>query len=722
MSSDQLEGKIVRITFFNPSNNFTIAKIKTPSGDSETVLGILPAVNQGEYLKFHGYWKDHEKFGRQFMIESFEFFSPETLEEIENFLLTGTFEGLTKPIARKIIKKYGEESLTVLDQDIDRIFNEIKIPAENFESIKNSWNDQREFRRVLIFLQKLGIKSSMASKIYSIYGSQTQGILSNNPYVLLEDIPGLPFEFPDQMAFKLGFTEDADQRIEAGIIHFLSGRADDGHVYFPMERLLNECTKMLGAGFESVHDSLYNLNTHGKLVIEILKDQDTGDNIQSVFLTELYEAEIEISRTLRNLAAMPAAISEKVKEKTVSWLEKNLDTELAEAQKRAVSAALENRVVVITGGPGTGKTTIIKSILQLLKKLKLKSLLAAPTGRAAKRMSEATDHDASTIHRLLEFSPGEGGFTRDSSNPLEADFIIIDECSMIDTMLLQSLLRAVPPNASLVMVGDADQLPSIGAGNILKDLIAAEVLPVIKLTEIYRQSKESMIVLNAHRINRGMMPHLSDERYPDFRFYTTTDPVQTAGKIIEICTSGQLAEYGCETLNDFQVLAPMHKGDAGVSRLNAELQNALNPFAEEIKYGDKIFRAGDKVMQNRNNYQKEIYNGDIGQICFINNKKKTVSVSFDGTLVNYEYPELEELMLAYAVSVHKSQGSEYKVVVLPVVREHFRMLQRNLLYTAITRSREAVIIVGTADMLSYAVNNNRAVKRYTCLMERLKGN
>ncbi|MGE5498811.1 MAG: helix-hairpin-helix domain-containing protein, partial [Syntrophothermus sp.] len=397
MSSDQLEGKIVRITFFNPSNNFTIAKIKTPAGDAETVLGILPAVNPGEYIKFHGYWKDHEKFGKQFMIESFEFFSPETLEEIENFLLTGTFEGLTKPIARKIIKKYGEESLTVLDQDIDRIFNEIKIPAENFESIKHSWNDQREFRRVLIFLQKLGIKSSLASKIYAIYGSQTQGILSNNPYVLLEDIPGLPFEFPDQIAFKLGFTEDADQRIEAGILHFLSGRGDDGHVYFPMERLLNECTKMLGAGFEGVHNSLYNLRSHGKLVIEIVKDQDSGENIQSVFLTELYEAEIEISRTMRNLAAMPAAISEKVKEKTVSWLEMNLDTELAEAQKRAVSAALESRVVIITGGPGTGKTTIIKSILQLLKKLKLKSLLAAPTGRAAKRMSEATDHDASTI-------------------------------------------------------------------------------------------------------------------------------------------------------------------------------------------------------------------------------------------------------------------------------------------------------------------------------------
>lgn len=721
MFSDEIEGRVTRITFFNPSNNYTIAKIRTSNDKQITIVGNLPALNEGESLKVKGYWKTHEKFGEQFMIESFEFFNPDTLEEIEEYLASGNFEGIRKSLAKKIVKKFGENTLDILDHDITRLNEVSRISKDKIEIIKNSWNDQREFRKAIIFLQNLGLNSNLAVKIFSLYKRDTETIINSNPYRLLEDFPGFTFNLADQLAGQLGFTSVSRQRLEAGIIYTLRRLSDEGHTFYPSHLFTSECMRFLSTDYDTLDNALCDLKAQGLISEESSIDELTGEYSSAVFLSEFFYAEISIRNKLRTLLDSDNGFSDSVLKDLSVYLENDDQIILAEAQKEAIKAAFKNKVVVITGGPGTGKTTIIKSILFLAQRMKKKAVLAAPTGRAAKRMSEATNYEAKTIHRLLEYVPTDRIFSKGEDDPLDADFVIVDECSMIDTLLLKNLLDAIPHGASLVMVGDSNQLPSVGAGNVLKDIIDSETVPVIALTEIFRQSKESMIVLNAHRINSGNLPLLSNNEYLDFQFLQLTNSEDVLGKIIELCCSELPDNFGFNPLSDIQVLSPMHKGVTGVTNLNVELQKALNGSDQEIKFADKTFKIGDKVMQNRNNYQKEIFNGDIGQVYLIDNKKKTLTANFDGRLVNYDYPELDELMLAYAISVHKSQGSEYPVIIMPIIKEHFRLLQRNLLYTGITRSRKMVILIGTAEMLSYSIRNNRAVKRYTYLKERLMG-
>lgn len=722
MSLEEIEGRVSKITFFNPSNNYTIARIRTSKDNFVTILGNFPVLNEGEMLRVKGYWKTHDKFGEQFVVESFEFCTPDSVEEIEEYLTNGNFEGIRKPLAQKIVRKFGENTLEILDNDIDRLNEISRIGKEDLEIIKKSWKEQREFRKSVVFLQNLGINSNLAFRIFSLYGKNTEAIIKNNPFCLLEDITGFPFSMADQLAVQLGFTSSSEQRLEGGVIYIIRKFTDDGHTYYPSEVLKNECSRLLSIDYDTIEDTIYTLKEKGVITVQRILNAETGDFYDGVFLSEFYDAEVSITNHLKRLAGTPEIRNEKEVNKLLNWLEKETGIQLAEAQKKAIITAVENKVIVITGGPGTGKTTIINSILSLLKRTKKKAVLAAPTGRAAKRMAEATGQEAMTIHRLLEYNPSEKYFGKDLDDPLDADFVIIDECSMIDTILLKSLLDAVPESASLVLVGDANQLPSVGAGNVLKDIIEAGIIPVVCLNEIFRQSKESMIVINAHRINSGQMPLLNNQEFEDFLFLQIGSEDQVLKKIIELCRTELPQMFGYHSLNDIQVLAPMHKGTSGVMNLNLELQKALNYSNDEIKSGERVFKTGDKVMQSRNNYQKEIFNGDIGSVYLIDNKKKNVVVNFDGRLIKYDYPEFDELMLAYAISVHKSQGSEYPVIVMPVVKEHFRMLQRNLLYTGITRSRKMVILLGTAEMLSYAIRNNRSVKRYTYLKERLLGN
>ncbi|MEI7811995.1 MAG: ATP-dependent RecD-like DNA helicase [Ignavibacteria bacterium] len=718
--TEELEGKITGITFFNPLNHYTIAKLKTSLDKNISILGNFPSLNKGESLKVRGYWKEHEKFGSQFMVESFEFINPDSLEDIIQYLSSGLFEAIKPKLAKKIVNSFGSETIAILDSNIERLSEITRISNDKIQMIKSEWDNQREFRRAILFLQSAGIASTLAIRIFSLYGKGTEALIKDNPYRILNDFPEVGFGNADIIAFKIGFTELSNIRIEAGIVYLLKKLADDGHTFYPKEALIHESAKSLNTNYDIVADSLHNMLRTEILIEEELSSSSAIEPFNGVFLSELYFAEVYISEKLIGLKAESTDLKKLNQEKLLCWIEKEIQISLAEMQKKAVLSALDNKISVITGGPGTGKTTIINSILRVLKRFKKKFLLAAPTGRAAKRITETTGNEAKTIHRLLEYSPTERCFGKNEDNLLDADYIIVDECSMIDTALFKSLLIALPEKCSLILVGDADQLPSIGPGNILRDIIESEAIPTIHLDEIFRQSKGSLIVLNSHSINKGEMPKLYEENNEDFHFLNISEPEKALAAILTLCGKTMPDELKIDPLKDVQVLSPMHKGINGVANLNIELQTLLNPSEEEIKFGEKVFKSGDKVMQNKNNYQKDIYNGDIGLINSIDFKKKIINVNFEGRFVKYEYIELEELILAYAISVHKAQGSEYSVVIIPVLQEHYRMLQRNLLYTAITRGKKMVILVGTEKMISAAVRNNRSNKRYTSLKERLK--
>ncbi len=735
---EEIRGQVERITYANEENGYTIAKLRM-QGHSElvTIVGILFSVAPGEVLKLKGQWTSHPRYGDQFKVTAYESLMPATAKGIERYLGSGMIKGIGPVMAKRLVASFGNETLDIIESSIGRLHEVPGIGEKRIEMIARAWEEQRDIRDVMVFLQGNGVSPTYAAKIYRQYGNEAVTMVRENPYRLATDIFGIGFISADRIAGNLGIEKTSLKRIEAGILYVLNDLADEGHVYYPFKPLMTKCAEILDVGEAMVPEALFNLAAGKRVYIDqrkergilwpILPAQGCEDisSEAAIYLAPFYVAETGIAEKLGALAAFPKQLRLVNVDEAIAWVQRELGIGFSDKQLEAVRASINNKMMIITGGPGTGKTTIINAIIRVASKMGQKVLLAAPTGRAAKRMAETTGREAKTIHRLLEYSFGGGsgapGFKRDETNPLEVDLIIIDEVSMVDTLLMYHFLKAVPKKATVILVGDVDQLPSVGPGNVLKDIIESGMIETVRLKEIFRQSERSMIIVNAHRINHGEMPRV--EKGPgemhDFYFTVLDEPEEVLERIVQLCTQTIPAKFGFDPLGDIQILTPMHRGTTGVANLNTRLQQELNRNSEEILRGGKLFRRGDKVLQLRNNYDKDVYNGDIGRIRAIDSEMQEVKVDYEGRIVTYEYADLDEIVLAYAVSVHKSQGSEYPVVIMPVLTQHYMLLQRNLLYTAITRGKKLVILLGTKKALAIAVKNNKQQLRYTLLRERL---
>ncbi len=685
------------------------------SRDLITIVGSMACPNPGETLRLRGEWVADAKFGRQFRVESCLSVLPSTLTGIEKYLGSGLVKGIGPIMAKRVVALFGLETLDIIEESPDRLLDVEGIGPIRSERIARAWQEQREVREVMVFLQGHGVSSTYAVKIYKAYGDKAVSVVKENPYRLALDISGIGFKTADRIARNMGIDLASQIRAEAGVIHVLSELVDEGHVYYPYDKLMETAAALLEVDQGIIETAVPALVGQRRIVVE----EQQGDRV--VYLTPLHVAESNVAKRLINLTEAPGQLIQIDIEKAIQWVQQATGIELAEMQKETIRKAIISKVLVITGGPGTGKTTLVNCLIRILEKKAQRILLASPTGRAAKRLSEVTGRQAKTIHRLLEYSPKEGGFKRNEDNPLEADLVIIDEASMVDILLMNHLLKAVPPEATMILVGDIDQLPSVGPGNVLGDIIASGRVETVRLTEIFRQAQESMIIVNAHRVNRGEFPQTKPPQgtKSDFYFIERDDPEKALELVKDLCGRRLPGAFRLDPLDDIQVMTPMHKGVVGVANLNAELQRLLNPCGQEIAQGGRLFRIGDKVMQVSNNYEKDVFNGDIGRIATIDVEEKRLSARFDDRMVDYEWSELDQLVLAYAISIHKSQGSEYPAVVVPILTQHYIMLQRNLLYTAITRARKLVVLVGTRRALAVAVRNNPVQHRYTALAARL---
>ncbi len=721
-----IKGQIERVTYANEENGYTIAKMKAQGrAGLVTIVGTLFSLSPGEMVHVSGYWDSHPRYGEQFKVVSFQSVLPATAKGIEKYLGSGMIKGIGPVMAKRLVSQFKEGTLEIIEESIERLQEVQGIGEKRVEMIKTAWEEQKDIRDVMIFLQGQGVSPTYAVKIYKQYGKESVKIVNENPYRLATDIFGIGFLTADRIAEKIGVPKDSPMRAEAGILYVLHELADEGHVYYPYGPLVKKCGDVLEVEEGSIPPALEKIASERKIVIEkqaVLPGQPPPEaDLVPVYLAKYHVSESGIANRLKTLVDFPKQLRLINLDQAIEWVQKDLSIGLSAQQVDALRTSVNSKVMIVTGGPGTGKTTIINAIIRIYHKMGQKTLLAAPTGRAAKRMTEATGEEAKTIHRLLEFSPSGGSFKKNETNPLEADLIIIDETSMVDTILMHHFLKAVPVKSTLILVGDVDQLPSVGPGNVLKDIIEAECLPTVRLNEIFRQSRRSMIIVNAHRINSGQMPVTThdDDHIHDFYFFTVEEPEEALAKIIKLCKETIPLRYHLDPVRDIQVLTPMHRGVAGVANLNVELQKELNPSGSELTRGGKTLRVGDKVMQIRNNYDKDVYNGDIGTVVKIDNEVQEVSVDYDGKTTAYEFIDLDEIVHAYAISVHKSQGSEYPAVVIPVLTQHYMLLQRNLLYTGITRGKKLVVLVGTRKALAIAVKNNKPQKRYTRLRERI---
>lgn len=713
-----VKGQLERVTFKNEENGYTVAKILICGSKSlVTAVGNIPSSMPGEILNMSGEWSHHPKFGEQFKVVSCSTAVPASVVGIEKYLGGGLIKGIGPIMAKRIVSKFGEKTLDIIEKSLHKLLEIDGIGENRIEIIGQAWSEQKEIRTVMMFLQSHDVSSVYATKIYKKYGNKSINIVKENPYRLANDIFGIGFSTADKIAQKLGFDQNSPLRAQAGILYVLEELTNDGHVFYPIDELLDKSEKMLTLNMDILVESIKLLEIEKKIVIENLKTEDQA--IQAVFLYRYYFAETQIATMLKEIKNSPKRIKNIEEKEAISLVEKQLTISLAQKQIDAIKAAIINKVLIITGGPGVGKTTITKSILQIFSNVTNNILLAAPTGRAAKRMSQATGKEAKTIHRLLEFNAGKGGFQKDAEYHLNCDLIIIDEASMIDTLLMYHLMMAIPKFATVIFVGDINQLPSVGAGNILKDIIESNALTVVKLNEIFRQAQQSKIIVNSHKIINGQMPQIDNADGTDFYFMQEEEPESALSKIVLMVKERITKKFGYDPINDIQVLTPMNRGIIGTIGLNNALQQALNPNGLEINRGEKKYRVGDKVMQIKNNYDKEVFNGDIGFISNIDTEEHSISVNIDDKQIIYEYSELDELVLAYAVSIHKSQGSEYPVVVIPVMMTHYVMLARNLIYTGITRGRKLVIIVGSKKAMFMATKNNKTMHRFTSLKERL---
>jgi len=713
-------GVVEKITYSNEESGFVVAKFQeTGKKGLTTIVGNLRVLRPGESLKLSGTWVNHSRFGEQFQVEHSEIAVPETLGGITKYLGSGLIKGIGPQLAERIVEKFGPQTLEVIEKSPERLTAVSGVGPKRIEMITRAWGEQKEIQGVMIFLQGHGISPAYSAKIYREYGGQSVEVVKVNPYRLAQDIPGIGFMTADRIAQSIGTDLNSPVRARAAILYVLNEVAGDGHVYYPQQELAYKVQQLLRVDPELIMAGMEQLSRQRAIMIE----ETTDPRHHRVYLAPLYVAETGIAQRLEGLRDSPSKIRSIHSEKAIDWVEKKLGIKLAEKQKEAVRLATTSKVSVVTGGPGTGKTTLILAVLRIFQQLRSRVVLAAPTGRAAKRMSEAAGGEAKTIHRLLEYSPKRGDFNRNEDDPLEADVIIIDEASMMDTLLMYHLLKAIPAHSHLILVGDVDQLPSVGPGTILRDMIDSHAFTVVRLTEIFRQSQESTIVLNAHRINHGELPILKKENQEekgDFYFIEEEDPGEMVAKIIELCTERLPQRFGLDSTREIQVMAPMHRGPIGVANLNAELQKALNPGGSGLAHGGKLFKVGDKVMQISNNYEKDVFNGDLGWITGIDSEDHRMMIDFDGRSVAYDFSELDEVIPAYAISVHKSQGSEYPAVIVPVSTQHYLLLQRNLLYTAITRAKKLVILIGTKKALAIAIRNNKPQQRYTWLAQRFK--
>ena len=722
----KLTGQIERVTYTSEETGYTVARVKVyGQRDLVTVVGNIMSPTPGETLKMAGEWAHHPSYGEQFNIKSYKTKVPATVYGIQTYLGSGLIKGLGPKMAARIVKKFGKETLDIIEHQAERLSSVNGIGKKRISMIRKAWQDQKEIRDVMLFLQSHGVSSGYATKIFKTYGNRSIAVVRDNPFRLAMDIFGIGFVVADGIAAKLGVPKDSPARAQAGIIYVLHKLSDEGHVYFPYENLIQKCNDILEVNQDVIVSAMSELSVSRKIVIEDLNtsDLDSRENHKAVFLAKYHLCETRAAEKLKHLKHAPRATPPMDVEKALKWVQKEISIDLAASQSEAIRSALTSKVMVITGGPGTGKTTIINALLKILLKRRFRTLLAAPTGRAAKRMQETSGHTSKTIHRLLEYSMQNGGFQKNEENPLECDLLIIDEASMIDSLLMHHLLKAIPLNAALILVGDVNQLPSVGAGNVLNDIIGAGTFPVITLTKIFRQARESKIVMSAHAINNGASPSLDSpgtyDKNNDFYFIEQEDPEKVVNMIHELVTERIPRRFNLDPLRDIQVLTPMHKGIVGATNLNQTLQAALTPENTGVSRGNVTFRVGDKVMQIKNNYDKVVFNGDIGRVVGISPVDHQVIIAFEGQEIPYDFSDLDEIVLAYAISVHKSQGSEYPAVVMPVLTQHYMLLQRNLIYTAVTRGRRLVVLIGTRKALAIGINNNKTRKRFTRLRHRL---
>lgn len=723
---ESLEGTLERIRFYNEENGYLVGRLRCVGGDAITIVGNFPPMQEGESLRIIGRWQVHHRYGRQVAVERWQRVLPVTVKGLKRYLASGLIKGIGPVTAGAIVDQFGLEALQVMEEEPERLQEVPGIGPKKGAMIRENFGKYREMQEVLVFLQGHGIGIGQALRLYRHYGLQAADRVRDNPYMLAEEVAGIGFKTADRIARQMGLAADAPARVRAALLFALRDAAGRGDVCLPREILLERATELLAipgevAAAPPLKDHLQKLAGDKKIYCE----ERAGGSI--VYAAPFYHAEVGVAQGLKALADAPQSWDRK-ESRAALEAAAGKGSGLTEEQRRVMEQALEKGLLIVTGGPGTGKTTTIRALLSLFHSLNQRVLIAAPTGRAAKRVQEATGEDASTIHRLLEYSYNEGEgfrFMRHEKRPLEADVLIIDEASMVDLILMYHLIKAIPAGCRLIMVGDADQLPAVGAGNVLRDLLDSGAIPAVRLNHIFRQARESLITVNAHRINHGEMPQLNVKN-KDFFFVSEAVPDLVAQKVVQLCRE-RIPNFGpFDPVMDVQVITPMRRTAAGVEKLNKMLQKALNPAdrrKNEVTIHGITFRSGDKVMQIRNNYQKEVYNGDIGRITKLNLEEGELIVAYRDAGISrpvvYNFSELDELTLSYATSVHKSQGSEYPVIVMPVITQHYLLLQRNLLYTGITRARKLVVLVGTKKALAIAIRNNRAEERYSFLDSRL---
>lgn len=717
---EEIFGYIERITFQNIENGFTVLQLQE-KGKTQltTVVGNLPTVQPGETIRCKGFWSNHLLHGKQFNVKEYRVESPADIIGIKKYLGSGLIKGIGKNYAERIVKVFGIETLLTIDKFPEKLLEVPGIGKKRIEIIKGCWEEQRTIRDVMIFLQQYGISPTYAQKIFRFYGSESIKKLTNNPYCLAKDIHGIGFLSADKVAEKMGIAKDSPQRIDSGIEFVLQELSSEGHVCYPLLLFLEEAEKMLQVTLSKIDERIQFLLNENRIVVF---EMATEGNLEKyIWIRSLFLSEIGISREIKRLRINETNLRKIDTIKALDWVQKKLNIDLAENQKLAVSTSLTEKFFIITGGPGTGKSTITNAILSIYSMLTNEILLAAPTGRAAKRMTEITGRKASTIHSLLEYDFRSKGFKKNKKSPLNCDVIIIDEASMIDTILMYHLLKAIPDHAVAILVGDINQLPSIGPGNVLKDMISSNLIPVTILNQIFRQAAGSRIITNSHKINQGIFPDVSNIKDSDFYFIQEEEKEKILSEIVSLVTHRIPHKYRYDALSDIQVLSPMKKGILGTENLNSVLQEAINKNSESVyRYGTK-YLIHDKVMQIKNNYKKEVFNGDIGYISSIDQINQMVVISFEGKEIEYEFNELDEVVLAYAISVHKFQGCQGKCIILPVHTTHFKLLHRNLLYTGLTRAMNLAILIGTKKALFLGVNNDEVKKRYTGLQQAIIG-
>ena len=710
---EHLRCVVERITYQNAENGYTVLKCAVKNyNDLITVVGTMPDTHVGSVLSLEGFWKMDVKYGRQFSVEHFEETLPATVYGIEKYLGSGLVKGVGPKFAKRIVEKFGKDTLDVIEECPDELLKVPGIGNVRVDRIKKSWQEQKEIKNIMLFLQSHEVSTSHATKIFKTYGSESIEIVKENPYRLADDIWGIGFKTADSIAQKMGFDKGKFVRFRSGIFYTLNKLAENGHCYANRRQLIEKAKELLEVEEPEIEITLDEMLRTNDVIQEKNPEQEDAIYLPPYFFSETGCAKrlIQLMVGRRKIKVGPDQIMKKV----VAESEITYD----EIQLEAVRTAISSKVMVLTGGPGTGKTTTTLGIISAYQKIGMKILLAAPTGRAAKRMSEATGMEAKTIHRLLEYKPPEG-YQKNEEKPLEGDVLILDECSMIDIMLMYNLLKAIPEHMTLILVGDIDQLPSVGAGNVLRDIIDSGEIPVVRLTRIFRQAQGSRIIMNAHRINRGEAIDMRGGKDADFFFASKATNQEVVETIVQYCKTNLPRYYHVDPLEDIQVLTPMQRGECGAVNLNQVLQEAMNPTAIFLRRGGTQYRLHDKVMQIRNDYDKEVFNGDIGTIVKVNMEDRELTVNFDDREVLYDVTELDELSLAYAVTIHKSQGSEYPIVVMPFTMSHFVMLQRNLLYTGVTRAKKILVLVGEKKAVFYAIKNETTTGRNTMLKQRL---